>query len=306
MNIYGIDFNLLKALDALISEKSVTKAAIKIGITQPAMSNSLARIRKILGDKILVHTSKSMTLTPRAEKIYPLIRSIILNSEKIFSNEDTFNPINSSYTFKISASDYTGYIYGPKLLHYLNQHFPNIKVEITPLKENFSISLLESSKVDLSMVAGFQEDLPPGLYYRKFATDKFHGAICRCNDSVNKRLTLKKYLAAPHLFVNPVGLDAHVVDRVLEQDGNKRKIVSILPHFSVGLKSLCGSNYILTLPKEVLSSAKETMPIDVFPLPFDTPEIPLGLLWHEKDNQDSRHIWFRNLINNLFGTSGKK
>ena len=147
MNIYGIDFNLLKALDALISEKSVTKAAIKIGITQPAMSNSLARIRKILGDKILVHTSKSMTLTPRAEKIYPLIRSIILNSEKIFSNEDTFNPINSSYTFKISASDYTGYIYGPKLLHYLNQNFPNIKVEITPLKENFSISLLESSKI---------------------------------------------------------------------------------------------------------------------------------------------------------------
>ena len=170
MDIKRIDLNLLIYLNILLKEKSVSRAADKLGITQPAMSNALRRLRDLLGDPILVRTSSGMAPTERAKKMEPLVVEALSRAEVALQPVKQFDPINSSRTFRIMASDYIEVSLIAPLLGHLNKNAPNVTLDIlTPSDASFS----DLERGDIDMAINRFDHLPDSFHQRSIWRDNF-------------------------------------------------------------------------------------------------------------------------------------
>ncbi|OUR95851.1 hypothetical protein A9Q84_15230 [Halobacteriovorax marinus] len=299
VNMYGIDFNLSKHLEALLLLKNVSKAAQKVGITQPAMSNSFAKIKTHFKDPILVKTKTGYILTPLAETLLPKVQKLMEDFDSVFLERKSFDPLIDSTTFNIIVSDSSGYVLGPKLLLHLREHFPLIRVNLLPMEDNFSIDQLDNDKISLSIVSTLDKNLPERLYTRLIKQDPF--SVAGCADHLEKRasISFKKYVAASHFVVTPKGIDSKVIDQELLKLGHTRKVTNNISHFSIAINSVLNSPHLITLPTSVLEESAKYVPIKIFQLPFELPKVNHSLLWHERVHRDEGNIWLRDLISKL-------
>ncbi|GHF84000.1 LysR family transcriptional regulator [Thalassotalea marina] len=304
MNIAKIDLNLLIYLDVLLREKNVTRAANRLNITQPAMSNGLKRLRNLFNDPILVRTSDGMVPTERARALSPAIRKILLDLEEALQGEEEFNETSSQRVFRIMASDYAASTLLPNLLRKVNQIAPNVIIDImTPSDVRFHD--VEAGKIDMA-INRFDE-LPQSFHQKTIWRDGFSCLLSADNEFVNQ-FDLNSYLSSKHVWVSKTGFGVGVgmdpkdvqklgwVDEALSRIGKKRDIKVFTRNYHVAMQLAFEDDLVATLPTKAAMLHQDDPNYRILPPPFDIPEIELKMIWSPLLHHDASHIWFRQLV----------
>jgi DNA-binding transcriptional LysR family regulator len=297
MHLRDVDLNLLVAFDALLLERNVTEAAERIGLSQPAMSHALGRLRKLLGDPLLVRTPQGMAPTPRAQALAGPIRQILTQVRQTLKELPAFDPASARQTFTLAATDYAELLLLPRLMERLAIMAPGISLNVLPLGEGMPKVELESGRLDLAL-GPFRETLSE-LHHQTLFHERFVCVVRADHPSVGKQLSLKKFLALSHVLISHRGTVAGVVDLALAAQGLQRHVALATPHFLIAPLVVAQTNLILTLAERVARFFAAHLPLRLLEPPvklsgFDTPQI-----WHERMHHDPAHQWLRGVLAEL-------
>ena len=309
MNISRVDLNLLVYLDVLLRECNVTRAAEELGISQPAMSNSLRRLRDLFNDPILVRTSDGMTPTDRALELQPMVRSVLSAAEQAILPTAEFDPSSSSRIFRITASDYTESTLLPRLLQELFKQAPGIRLDImTP--SDISFHDVERGKVDL--VINRFDNLPQSFHKVHLWDDSF-SCMVSAGNPVRHNWNLDSYLAGKHVWVSKTGMGVGVgmtpddvqrlgwVDEALTKQGAKRDISVFTRHYQAALLLAEQDNLIVTMPSMAAQMMRQDANVVILEPPFEIPRMRLEMIWSPLLQHDPGHRWLRQLIKSVSG-----
>lgn len=304
MDISRIDLNLLVYLDVLLREKNVTKAADQLGITQPAMSNSLRRLRDLFGDPLLIRTSQGMTPTERALELEPMVREILANVEKAVQPAAEFKLEESDRLFRIMASDYSESTLIPALLGAIRDIAPHIRLDIlTP--SDVSFQDVEKGKIDMA-INRFSY-LPQSFHQVTVWRDNFTCLMSRDNPILSD-FNLETYLEAAHIWVSKTGMGVGVgmnptdtqrlgwVDEQLAAIDRKRKIRVFTRHYQVATLLSHQPDLIATLPRQAALLCAGDDSLVMKPPPFPIVPIELKMAWSPLLHHNPGHTWLRRLI----------
>jgi len=307
MNISKIDLNLLVYLDVLLRERNVTRAAEELGISQPAMSNSLRRLRSLFDDPVLVRTSDGMTPTDRALELQPLVRNVLAAAELAVLPKTVFDPSESERIFRIMASDYTEATLLPKLLQRLSVEAPSVRLDImTP--SDVSFHDVERGKVDL--VINRFDSLPQSFHQIHLWDDSF-SCVLRADNPIIKNWNLESYLAAKHVWVSKTGMGVGVgmstddvqrlgwVDEALAKMDAQRVITLFTRHYQAALLLAEHNDLVVTIPTLAANSMRENPHAAVLKPPFEIPRMRLKMVWSPLLQHDPGHGWMRKLIKSV-------
>lgn len=295
MKISSIDLNLLVALDALVEERSVTRAGQRIGLSQPAMSNVLARLRQVLDDPVLVRTSKGMVPTTRASELIGPVRKALAELEGALATHRKFEPSKAQRVFRIRAMDHTWVVLLPHVARRLASLAPGIRLDFSPHDESTSADL-EAGAIDAAVVVGKRHGRGAGFRRVELYDDNFDCLVRRNHPQVKRRLTLKHYVELGHVLASPSSRRGGLVDRALKKQGLSRRVHVIVPHFVAAPFVVAQSDLITTLPRGVARPFARMLDLRVFPPPIEFKGGPWFLLWHERTLRDPAHVWLREQI----------
>jgi DNA-binding transcriptional LysR family regulator len=307
MNIARVDLNLLVYLDVLLRERNVTRAAEELGISQPAMSNSLRRLRDLFDDPLLVRTSDGMIPTDRALELQPLVRNVLAAAEIAVLPKTEFDPTGSDRIFRIMASDYTEVTLLPHLLQRLRREAPGIRLDImTP--SDVSFHDVERGKVDL--VINRFDSLPQSFHQVHLWDDSFSCVVSATNPII-KKWTLKSYLASKHVWVSKTGMGVGVgmtpddvqrlgwVDEALGKLDAKREITVFTRHYQAALLLGEQDDLIVTIPSIAARTMSGNPNVVILEPPFEIPRMRLKMVWSPLLQRDPGHKWLRQVIKSV-------
>lgn len=304
MNIANVDLNLLVAFDVLMREKNVTKAARQLNITQPAMSNSLKRLRNLLNDPVLVRTSEGMVATERATQLVPTVRSVLRELKEALQKVEEFEPFTSKRVFRLMASDYAASTLLPRLLKTINKIAPNITIDImTPSDVTFHD--VEDGKIDMAI--NLFDELPQSFHQKLLWRDGF-SCLTRSSNPVINNFNLDSYLASKHVWVSKTGFGVGLgmnpkdvqklgwVDEALAKIDKQRDIKIFTRNYHVAMQLAHDDQIIATLPKRAAMLHEKDPGYAILEPPFDIPDFELKMIWSPLLHHEASHIWFRNLV----------
>lgn len=304
MNIRSVDLNLLVYLDVLLKERNVTRAAENLGISQPAMSNGLRRLRELFNDPLLVRTSDGMTPTERAEQLQPVVREVLAAVEKAVEPRREFNAAEADRVFRISVSDYTESTLLPHLMRRLRSEAPNITMDIlTP--SDISYQDVEQGSVDL--VINRFDILPQSFHQMTIWRDSFSCLLSEHNP-IRHDFTLDNYLETGHVWVSKTGMGVGVgmepgavqrlgwVDEALAKQGKKRRIRVFTRHYQAAMRLAELRDLVITLPTKAAMLLQDNPNVVIMPPPFEIPDIELIMAWSPLLQHNPAHQWMRRLI----------
>lgn len=304
MNIDRIDLNLLVYFDVLLKERSVTRAANQLGISQPAMSNGLRRLRTLLEDPLLVRTSEGMTPTERAVELQPLVHDALSRLEKALQPHSPFEACDSDSVFRIVASDYAESTLLPKVLRELRTVAPHITLDIiTPSDVEFAD--VEQGKVD--MVINRFDTIPQSFHQKTLWVDSF-SCILSADNAIKGEFNLESYLASDHVWVSKTGWGISVginpkdvqrlgwVDEALIKMGKKRRIRVFTRHYQTATIMAEQKDLIVTIPTRAAQLQSLNPNVVILPPPFVIPPIELKMAWSPLLQHNPGHQWLRRLI----------
>jgi DNA-binding transcriptional LysR family regulator len=286
------DLSLLATLDALLQEGSVTKAARRVGLSTPAMSHALARVRERLGDPVLVRSGRGMTLTPRAEELKPRVHAIVDEARLALEPQRPFVPAHAERTFVVHASDYVLTVMGLTIDRILRHDAPSIAVRFVPNTADDPARLRDGA--DLAI--GIYGDLPPEMHSRQLLTDRFVCVVRRDHPEVGQRLSLAQFEALSHIQVAPRGRPGGYVDDALKRAGVVRRVARSVPYFLIALGLAAQTDYLLTVSERVARPLAPSLGLKVFPPPLVLKPYALSLVWHPRFDRDTGHRYLREVL----------
>ena len=305
MNIERIDLNLLVYLDVLLRERNVTRAASYLGITQPAMSNGLRRLRELFDDPLLVRTSEGMTPTERALELQPVVRSVLAAVERAVQPKKPFDAVHSTRVFRIMASDYAESTLIPAVLERLQREAPGIALDImTP--SDVSYLNVEQGKVD--MVINRFDSMPQSFHQNTVWQDSFSCLLSVHNPVLDGGFDLESYLQAQHVWVSKTGMGVGVgvdpsdvqdlgwVDEALARLGRKRRITVFTRHYQVAVLLATQKHLVVTVPSKLALLMRDNARVAIKPPPFEIPPFELKMAWSPLLQRNPGHQWMRRLI----------
>lgn len=294
MRFNRLDLNLLVALDALLSEHSITRAAEKLSLSPSATSNALARLRDYFDDQLLVQVGRQMELTPRAQGLHEAVRDVLVRVESAIAIQPAFDPTRSDRVFRILASDYTQMVFVPHVLALASAARCTVRFEFLPQVSNPQRNL-ERGEVDLLIIPrGFvSPDHPEELLY----TDEFVCIVWRDSQMARGEFTFERYVAAEHVLMQPAGTDGDSYEAwFVKRYGVTRRIAVTTYIFSALPAFVVGTEYVATVHARLARVMQAAWPIEVLapPLPFTPME--QGIQWHKYRSQDPGLVWLRGLL----------
>lgn len=286
------DLSLLVTLDALLQEGSVTLAAKRLGLSTPATSHALARIRERFGDPILVRAGRRMVLTPRGEELRPLVRSLVEEASRVIGAATQFTPRTLDRTFTIFTTDHVLLVLGPALDRILRDEAPGVSLRFLPSVVDDWIPLREGT-ADLSVcILGH---FPPEFRTRRLFNDRFVCVVRKDHPRVGRRLTLDQYLGLEHVVVSPLGLPSSV-DAVLAQRKLQRTIRRVVPFFLSGLHMAATTDYALTVSDRAATALAPSFGLRLVEPPLPLSPYSLNLLWHPRLENEPANRWLRDVF----------
>jgi len=295
LNIPRHNLNLLVALDALLSERSITRAAALLHLSQPAMSAAVGKLRAWLGDPLLVRGTDGYTLTARAEELIGPIRLILENIERTIQTPVEFNPADANRTFRIAANDAFELVVLPRVVERLQQLAPNVRLVIVSTEGVVPVNALAGGEVDFAW--GNFDPLPVGFHTQVMLEETLACLVRKGHPAIRSRLTLAQYAAASHIMVALKGnILPELVLRRLAETGMSLNVGLQVPHILAAPIIVAKSNYIATLPSRVARSYTEFLDVKLFKVPFAFPSYAVSLVWHERAHRDPASIWLRELL----------
>lgn len=296
-----LDTNLLRVLHTLLCERSVTRTAIRLGQSQPAISNTLKRLREITGDAILVRGKNGMVATARGAELQQLAQRALQLLDSIANPAPAFVPERSERVFRLGAPDYLSILLIPLIMEKVRQQAPQAGLAVHALNAGFDYAAaLESGELDC--VIGNWPDLPQHLHLAQLSDDELVCMVRRGHPVAAKGLSLKHYLDMPHLAPTPY-MAGHrsIIDSALAEHGHKRNIQMTIPYFGMVPYVLCRTDLIFTTSRSFAMQCAQDWPITVLPMPLAMPRMKFFMLWHERVHASAEVQWLRKLVTQAAG-----
>lgn len=293
MDSQTVNLNLLRTLAALLEERSVSAAARRLHLSQPATSRALAQLRDAFGDALLVRSGRSMVATPLAQKLGGPLREVQDAIGRLFDSRP-FSPRTLRRRWSIASTDYASILVLPQWVESVRRDARGMDFRISNWDHLVGENL---AKGNLDFAVGAVPSQQSGIYRRKLFTDTYVCVAARSQKALRRNMEVAEFAALPHGFITVTGLGPGVVDDALLSRGLRRRVVVSLPHFSAAALLACHSDLVLTMPRRIFASLRTpALPLKAVPPPLDLPSIDICLLWHERQQNDEAHVWLRNRL----------
>ncbi len=297
LDIKQRDLGLLLALDALLERESVSAAAEQLGISQPAMSSQLRRLRELFNDPLLTPSGRRLVATPRALAVKDDLRQHLQKMDSLVRSNRHFDPGTSRTTFRMVATDYAHAILGPALADLLATRAPNCRLATLPFDPKTLWQRMVADDVDLAFVTGMKL---PEAKMRSGIEESFCVVLRKGHPLGNRPMSLEDFCKAEHILVSPEGGGfIGMTDRILGEMGLRRRVAVSLPSFLMAPNLVARTNYVCLLPRRL--AALYGHEVDVVEPPLATATFKVDLLWHARRQHDPSHIWFRDQVAQLLG-----
>jgi DNA-binding transcriptional LysR family regulator len=288
----GLDLNLALVLHALLAERSVSRAARRLGLSQSATSHALARLRSALDDPLFLRAPRGILPTPRAEALARSLAAGLLLLEQSLLPPLRFEPATAQRQFRIAASDYVELVLLPRFLGALASEAPDIDVWVRPYSDE-ALDKLQRGDLDLLLGVAGPEASRPGLQSLQLITERLVCVVREGHPLTRGRLTLQRFAAAKHVLIAPRGHPGGPIDDALAARSLKRQIAVAVPHFLAAPHIVAQTDLVLTMAERVAASFATVLPLRILELPFQLPPVRGLMLWHERHASDPAHTWFR-------------
>jgi DNA-binding transcriptional LysR family regulator len=291
MNISSVDLNLLLVLHTVLTEKSATKAARKLHVTQSAVSNALARLRRELGDPLVVRHARGLSPTPRALAMQADLQRVVDGVSSILAEPQRFDPSTTTREFTIACADYYGVVLCPPLVSALRTRAPRATLRLLPLEKLANDGL--ATNIDVHV--GMPPRVPSGCKSSALFMDRFV-CLTRASGKRAARMSMKEFLAASHLRVQVLDNTRDTIDDLLAKKGHARNVVLTVPHFSLVPLVVARTGYVATLSRRLAETYADVLPLCLREPPFSLPARSAQMVWHERTDTDEGARFFRGLL----------
>ena len=294
MLLRNIDLNLLVVLDALLTEKHVTRTGVRLHLSQPAISHSLSKLRVLLDDPLLIRQGNDVVLSALAQNLQAPLKVILGQIETLLGQSIDFVPTDSQRTFRVAMSDYGAAIVLPKLLVQLRAKAPDTSLVVVQDSRLGMLEQIEQGKIDLALgvFAGLPADVSSDVLFE----ETFTCLLDRRSLADNAVLDLESYLARPHLLVSTDGNTQGEVDNVLRAQGLHRRVAVNVPHWGAAPGMIADTDLILTVATRTLDNLSYGDTLIARAPPMTVAPFNYVQVWHQRFNEDPAHRWLRDLI----------
>lgn len=298
MDVRNLDLNLLRIFDRLLAERKVSAAADALGVTQPAVSNALKRLRDITGDELFTRTSNGMQPTPYAMHIAEPISYALSTIEATFTASSHFEPAVSDRTFRLGLTDIGEAYILPKLLAETATSAPNIKFTTIRTGPDTLREAMEKGEVDIAV--GLLPSLQGNFFHRRMLRQRYVVCVRSVHPLAHSKWTEEDFLAQDHVVVTATGTGHNAVDSMLVRSGLLRRIRLTIPHFMAVGPILRDSNIVATLPQSLARILHEPYGLVSVAHPIQIPPVSIDLFWHRRQHRDPATVWLRSLLFDMF------
>ena len=303
MELQDLDLNLLVVFNQLLVERRVSKVAENLGLTQPAVSNSLARLRKLLGDELFLRTPSGMEPTPFAEQLAEPVTYALGTIHSALNQRSSFEPTRSTRSFTIGMTDIGEIYFLPVLMDRLRQLAPSVSLSTV---RNTAVNLkdeMEAGKVDLAI--GLLPQLKAGFFQRRLFRQRYVCLFRKAHRLDKKKISLAEFSAAEHLVVVSPGTGHGKVDELLERSGVERRVRLTVPHFVAIGHILQATDLVATVPERLAQRMTEPFGLTYVAHPAKLPEVAINVFWHAKFHRTPDNQWLRTLVFDSFVDDGR-
>ena len=291
------DLNLLRTFAALMKERSVTAASQQLGLTQPAVSGSLAKLRHLFGDPLFTRTRYGIVPTQKAEEIAPTIQETLEELDALVRGKREFALQTSTRQFQVAANPYFECILVPHLARIVSQQAPNVQLKFVPIGTDLAEANLSAGVTQLALG---RFDNPNDRYIQQnILQDKFVCIVRSGNSYVGKTLTVKAYESMKHVIVAPPSRLKTGVFQILNSQSIQRDVAIAVSHFLAVFPIIATTDYCATIPKRIAQNFLEDTRYQVLTPPQDFGKFPMHMVWHHCHSHDDGHRWLRQLIQNI-------
>ena len=294
MLLRNIDLNLLVVLDALLTEKHVTRTGLRLHLSQPAISHSLNKLRVLLDDPLLIRQGNEVVLSALAQNLQAPLKDILGQIETLLGQSIDFVPADAQRTFRVAMSDYGAAIVLPKLIVQLRMQAPGTSLVVIQDSRLGMLEQIEQGKIDLAVgvFAALSADVSSDVLFE----ETFTCLLNRRSLPENGVLDLESYLARPHLLVSMDGNTQGEVDNVLRSQGLQRRVAVNVPHWGTAPGMIAGTDLILTVATRTLDNVPLGDTLVALAPPLTVAPFNYVQVWHNRFNQDPGHRWLRELV----------
>ncbi len=291
-----IDLHLIRVLHTVLTERSVSRAAVRLGMHQPAVSAALKRLRDLAGDPLLVRSGPGMIPTDAAQRMVEPAASILRAAEGLFSDARGFDPRTATRTFRVAASDYLDPLFLPRLVAHIKSQAPLCPIEVLPLSADAHYHAhLAQGEVDV--VIGNWPLPPEDLHMGRLFGDEVVCLVRRDHPAVRRGWTAEEWLAAEHIAPTPTHPGARgVIDAQLDSMGLQRRVTARCAHFSLIPDIVASSLLVLTTGRQFCERFTERLPLAILPCPVAFPRLLYYQLWHARTHHSAAAVWLRESV----------
>ena len=290
MNINTFDLNLLKVFAAIYKERNVSRAALVVGLSQPAVSNALQRLRGTCGDPLFVRVAGGVKPTVLAEELAAPVQQAMQRLEQAFENRLGFDPKHAERRFRLLTSDAGERVLLPMLMKRLAIEAPGVHIEAAQIPHEHYSDALKDGRADLAI--GQLDFLKAGFHQQHLFDDDYRCIASKQHPTLKKQIDMNQFLAARHVCVISGNADRQI-DRELARQRHRRSVSLHVTHYHTAVKVVAESDLIATIPKHAL---KEEEKICIFPMPLTMQPANVRQFWHKRAHHDPANRWLRNLI----------
>lgn len=298
MKLSDIDLNLLVVFQQLVAERRVNAVAQSLGITQPAVSNALRRLRRHLGDELFLRTSTGMEPTPFAARLADPVAEALATLEGALNQRTSFDPATSSRTFAIAMTDIGEIYFVPPLMERLARTAPNVSVTTVRNSTSGLKDEMEAGRVDLAL--GLLPDLRSGFFQRRLFRHRYVCMFRRGHPLDKRQITLAEFSGADHVGIVSAGTGHSRVDAMLDDSGIRRRVRLRVPHFVAIGHILRETDMIATVPERFAQRCVEPFGLRYVAHPAKLPEIAINQFWHARAHREPGSRWLRGVVSELF------
>lgn len=308
LNFRTLDLNLLRVFNEIMTERSLTKAASKLALTQPAVSNALRRLREALGDDLLRRNGQGLEPTPRALALWPTVQQALQTLQETLA-PGGFVPAEANTTFVLAMADATAAELIPGLVQALDREAPGVTIRVVPLTTRDPRRLLDEEAADLAIgyfpavMAGLTAQAQAGetvpFEHQRLYLTQYVCVMRKDHPLAQEELTLERYCAARHLLVSFSGRPYGFIDEALAGLGRRRHIVLTVNQFFTAGRVVAGSDLLTVLPRHFINVTGIADQLVLRELPFNVPAVHVDALWHRRLQHSGAHAWLREVLSHL-------
>jgi DNA-binding transcriptional LysR family regulator len=305
MNFAALDLNLLRVFDAMMLELNTTRAGERVGLSQPAVSSALGRLRHIIGDELFVREGNRMVPTQRALLLREPIREALRRMEDALAVVARFDPTAATQTFRISGSDYFSTLLMPRLAAGVMSEAPGVTLQMLDNPSSEVVPLLGDGAVDMAVDVSF--DVPEWVCGRRLfqsftvsVASKHHPLLAKAGIRPGHRIPPDTFCAIPQVLMSMDGSRTGTIDAVLAERGLQRRVAVTVPHFQAAAQVIGHAGLLGSLPVHFALPMAELLDLDLYLPPYDPPIVDVTLFWHRRVDGNAANAWLRDHIVKAF------